>query len=473
MSDAPTVQHPAPWWQGAVIYQVYPRSFADSNGDGVGDLAGILGHLDHVAALGVDAIWLSPIYPSPLHDVGYDITDYTDIAAEYGTLADLDALIAACHARGLRLLLDLVPCHTSVEHPWFAEARASRASARRDWYIWADPATDGGPPNNWVAAFGSSSWELDPPSGQYYLHSFYPEQPDLNWRNPAVATAIHDVMRFWFERGVDGFRVDAIAHAIKDDQLRDNPPAVHGRTVFGIDASGHERLWNVERPEVHEVIRGMRAVSDGYPERVLIGEVYTPTEMLAGFLGHGRDDEFPLAFNFELLHSPWDATAFRLAIERSEALTPAFTNPTYALSNHDQVRHATRYGAGAVRLAALLLLDAARHDHDLRRRGDRPGGCGGPARPALGSRRPRRAAHADAVGCQRARRLHERPPVAAGDGRGDAERGRPGRGSGLRPQPLPAAHRPPSRAARPAPWEPALGADAPRRRHRLDARGGR
>jgi alpha-glucosidase len=356
VSDAPTVRHPAPWWQGAVIYQVYPRSFADSNGDGVGDLVGIIAHLDHVAALGADAIWLSPIYPSPLHDVGYDITDYTDIAAEYGTLADLDALIAACHARGLRLLLDLVPCHTSVEHPWFAEARASRASARRDWYIWADPGADGGPPNNWVAAFGSSSWELDPPSGQYYLHSFYPEQPDLNWRNPAVATAIHDVMRFWFQRGVDGFRVDAIAHAIKDDQLRDNPPAVHGRTVFGIDASGHERLWNVERPEVHEVIRGMRAVSDGYPERVLIGEVYTPTEMLAGFLGHGRDDEFPLAFNFELLHSPWDAAAFRLAIERSEALTPAFTNPTYALSNHDQVRHATRYGPGAVRLAALLLL---------------------------------------------------------------------------------------------------------------------
>ncbi len=349
--------HPAaPWWQGAVIYQIYPRSFADSDGDGIGDLRGIVQHLDHVVDLGVDAIWLSPIYPSPLHDFGYDISDYTDVAPEFGTLADLDALVTAAHGRGLRVLLDLVPCHTAIDHPWFVEARAARDATRRDWYIWADPAPGGGPPNNWIAAFGGSSWTLDPATGQYYLHSFYPEQPDLNWRNPAVAEAIHDVMRFWLDRGIDGFRVDAIAHAIKDDRLRDNPPAAFGRSVFGIDSSGHERLWNVERPEVHDVIRGMRRVTDAYAGRVLIGEVYTPTEMLAGFLGHGRDDEFPLAFNFELLHTPWRADALRLAIERSEALTPATTNPTYALSNHDQVRHATRFGTDAVRLAALLLL---------------------------------------------------------------------------------------------------------------------
>ena len=356
VSTDPTARTSAPWWQGAVIYQVYPRSFADANGDGIGDLAGITARLDHLVTLGVDAIWLSPIYPSPLHDFGYDITDYTDVAAEYGTLADMDALIAACHANDLKVLLDLVPCHTSIDHPWFSEARAGRDAARRDWYIWADPGPDGQPPNNWVAAFGNSAWSLDPRSGQYYLHSFYPEQPDLNWRNPAVAAAIHDAMRFWFERGIDGFRVDAIAHAIKDDQLRDNPPAAHARTVFGIDSSGHERLWNIERPEVHDVIRGMRRVADEYPGRVLIGEIYTPAELLAGFLGHGRDDEFQLAFNFELLHTPWRADALRLAIERSEALTPATTNPTYALSNHDQRRHATRHGHDAVRLAALVLL---------------------------------------------------------------------------------------------------------------------
>ncbi len=347
----------APWWQGAVIYQIYPRSYADANGDGIGDLRGIQQHLDHVVELGADAVWLSPIYPSPLHDFGYDISDYTDVAPEFGTRADLDALVTATHARGLRLLLDLVPCHTSIEHPWFTEARRSRDDPRRDWYIWADPAPGGGIPNNWIAAFGGSSWTLDDTSGQFYLHSFYPEQPDLNWRNPEVAAAIHDAMRFWLDRGVDGFRVDAIAHAVKDERLRDNPPAAFGRSVFGIDSSGHERLWNVERPEVHEVIRGLRRVVDEYGgDRVLIGEVYTPAELLAGFLGQGRDDEFPLAFNFELLHTPWRADALRLAIERAEALTPAGTNPTYALSNHDQVRHATRFGTDAVRLAALLLL---------------------------------------------------------------------------------------------------------------------
>ncbi len=347
----------APWWQGAVIYQIYPRSFADANGDGIGDLAGIIDRLDHVVDLGADAIWLSPIYPSPQHDFGYDISDYTDVAPEFGTLDDLDRLVAAAHERGLRLLLDFVPCHTSVDHPWFVDARSGRGAAHRDWYLWADPAPEGGPPNNWVAAFGNSAWELDAPSGQYFLHSFYPEQPDLNWRHPDVAAAMLDAMRFWLDRGVDGFRVDAIAHAIKDDRLRDNPPAAFGRSVFGIDRSGHERLWNVERPEVHEVIRGMRRVADEYgTDRLLIGEVYTPAELLAGFLGHGRDDQFQLAFNFELLRTPWEADALRLAVERSEAYTPETTNPTYALSNHDQPRHATRLGADAVPLAALLLL---------------------------------------------------------------------------------------------------------------------
>ncbi len=349
------------WWDGAVIYQVYPRSFADANGDGIGDLAGIARRLDHLrgtdASLGVDAIWLSPIYPSPLHDFGYDISDYTDVAPEYGTLADLDALIEACHVRGLRFLMDLVPCHTSVEHPWFVESRSSRENPKRDWYIWADASTGGGPPSNWTAAFGGPSWEWDEPTGQYYLHSFYPEQPDLNWRNPAVAEAMAEVMRFWFRRGVDGFRVDAIFAAIKDELLRDNPPDRRPGAIPGLGgSSGQDPLWSLNRPEVHDVIRHLRRIAAEFPGRVLVGEAYVPVEELAAYLGRGADDEFHLAFDFELLLSPWEHQHLTLAIERSEALHPAGVWPTYALSNHDQSRHATRWGPERARAAAFMLL---------------------------------------------------------------------------------------------------------------------
>ncbi len=317
--------------------------------------------LDHLrgtdASLGVDALWLSPIYPSPLHDFGYDISDYVSVAPEYGTLADLDALVEACHARGLRFLLDLVPCHTSIQHPWFVESRSSRDNPRRDWYIWADPSPLGGPPSNWEAVFGGSSWEWDATTQQYYLHSFYPEQPDLNWRNPAVAEAMAEVMRFWFRRGVDGFRVDAIFAAIKDDLLRDNPPDRRPSTIPGMGGeSGQDPLWSMNRPEVHDVIRRLRRVAAEFPGRVLVGEAYLPMEELAGYLGHGADDEFHLAFNFELLHSPWEHRHLTLAIERSEALHPPDTLPTYAISNHDQRRHATRWGQERARLAALMLL---------------------------------------------------------------------------------------------------------------------
>jgi alpha-glucosidase len=350
------------WWEGAVLYQIYPRSFADSDGDGIGDLAGIRGRLDHLrgpdGALGVDAIWLSPIYSSPLHDFGYDVSDYTGVAPEYGTLDDLDELIAACHERGLRLLMDLVPCHTSVEHPWFAESRASRDNPKRDWYIWADPAPGGGPPSNWEATFGGPSWEWDPTTGQFYLHTFYPEQPDLNWRNPEVAAAVAEAMRFWFRRGVDGFRVDAIFAAVKDELLRDNPPGRRAHHIPGLGGAegGQDPLWSMNRPEVHDVIRHLRSVAAEFPGRVLVGETYLPVEELAGYLGHGDDDEFQLAFNFELLHSPWDHRHLTLAIERSEALHPAGVWPTYAISNHDQSRHATRWGPERARAAAFLLL---------------------------------------------------------------------------------------------------------------------
>ena len=358
MSDTPAA--PARWWDGAVIYQVYPRSYADADGDGIGDLRGIAQRLDHLAgaygALGVDALWLSPIYPSPLHDFGYDISDYTDIAPEYGTLADLDALVEACHARGMRLLLDLVPCHTSVDHPWFVESRGSRDSPKRDWYIWADAPPDGSAPSNWTAAFGGSSWEWDETTGQYFLHSFYPEQPDLNWRNPEVADAMADVMRFWFGRGVDGFRVDAIFAAVKDDQLRDNPPDRRPTTIPGLGQQGQDPLWSMNRPEVHDVVRHLRRVADEFPGRVLVGEAYVPVEELARYLGDGADDEFHLAFNFELLLSPWRHQDLTLAIERSEALHPPGVLPTYAISNHDQSRHATRWGPERARAAAFLLL---------------------------------------------------------------------------------------------------------------------
>jgi alpha-glucosidase len=347
-----------PWWAGGVIYQVYPRSFADANGDGIGDLSGLIAHLDHLAgtdaSLGVDAVWLSPIYPSPLADFGYDISNFTDVAAEFGTLADLDRLVAACHQRGLRLLLDLVPCHTSVAHPWFVESRSSRASARRDWYTWADPRPDGGPPNNWRALFGGSAWELDATSGQYYLHSFYPEQPDLNWRNPAVAEAMADVLRFWFDRGVDGFRVDAITHAMKDPLLRDNPPAGPGIPPFPPDRTGLEPVWTDDQPEMTEVVRHLRRVADAHGGRLLVGEAYLPVEKLARYIDPA--DGFHRAFDFELSMIDWGAEQLRSTIQRAEQFTPPRSEPTWALSNHDLSRHATRYGEERARLAALLFL---------------------------------------------------------------------------------------------------------------------
>ena len=354
----PADQTDDPWWAGAVIYQVYPRSFADANGDGIGDLRGLIAHLDHLAgadaSLGVDAVWLSPIYPSPLADFGYDIADFTGVATEFGTMADLDRLVAACHARGLRLMLDLVPCHTSIEHPWFLASRSSPSSAKRDWYTWADPSPGGGPPSNWRALFGGSAWELDPASGQYYLHSFFPEQPDLNWRNPEVADAMGDVMRFWFERGVDGFRVDAVTHALKDPLLRDNPPAGPPIPPFPRDRTGQDPVWSDDQPEMPEVVGFLRRVADEYPGRLLIGEAYLPVERLARYLDpkHG----FQRAFDFELSMIEWGAEPLIRTIARAEQFTPSDVEPTWALSNHDLSRHATRFGERRARLAALLLL---------------------------------------------------------------------------------------------------------------------
>ncbi len=344
------------WWKHGVVYQIYPRSFMDASGDGVGDLEGIRRRLDHLAWLGVDAIWLSPCFPSPMADFGYDVADYCDIDPLFGDLADFDRLLADAHARGIRVILDWVPNHTSDRHPWFLESRRSRHSPRRPWYVWRDPRPGGGPPNNWVSVFGGPAWEWDEATGQYYLHSFLPEQPDLDWRCPEVEAAMHEVLRFWLDRGVDGFRIDVVHRIAKDPELRDNPPAPGGGGGYG----GQIHLHDENHPDVHLFLRRIRKLVDAYPERMTVGEVYImdPAEVAKYY---GRGDELHLAFNFSFLRSPFEATSFRREVERFEALLPEGAWPDVVLSNHDVPRHASRYdhpelGEARARLAAALLL---------------------------------------------------------------------------------------------------------------------
>jgi alpha-glucosidase len=338
-----------PWWKTAVVEQLYPRSFADSDGNGIGDLEGIRRHLDHLAWLGVDAIWLSPFFRSPMTDFGYDVADYCDVDPLFGTLADFDALVTEAHGREMKLLIDWVPNHTSDQHEWFVESRSSRHNPKRDWYIWRDPAPGGGPPNNWIAAFvGTSAWTLDETTGQYYLHLFLPEQPDLNWRNPEVVAAMHDTLRFWLDRGVDGFRMDVIHGIVKREDLAD----VEGGFEQMVDDSRYDP------PAIHERLREIRALLDSYPgDRVSVGEVFIlSTAKVAEYYGNG--DELHLAFNFPPLYAPWDAAKWRHRIERvQEELDPLGAWPTWVLSNHDNPRHRTRYGTEArARAAAVLLL---------------------------------------------------------------------------------------------------------------------
>ena len=344
----------AKWWQTATIYQVYPRSFQDSDGDGVGDLRGITRRLPHLVELGVDAVWISPIFKSPMADFGYDVSDYTAIDPLFGTMEDFDALLGETHRLGLRLLLDFVPNHTSDQHPWFRESRSSRSNPKRDWYIWRDPAPDGGVPNNWLSEFGGSAWEFDAATGQYYYHAFLSRQPDLNWRNPAVRAAMHEAMRFWLRKGVDGFRVDVIWHLMKDEQFRDNPVNPNYRPG---DAP-HKRvipLHTADHPDVHEVINGMRRVVDEFGDRLLIGEIYLPIERLVAY--YGRDLEGThLPFNFSLLQCKWHARQIAALIDEYEAALPSGGWPNWVLGNHDQPRIATRVGRDQARVAAMLLL---------------------------------------------------------------------------------------------------------------------
>jgi alpha-glucosidase len=317
------------WWQNAVIYQIYPRSFQDSDGDGVGDLRGIEQRLDHLAWLGVDALWLSPIYPSPMHDFGYDVSDYKDVDPVFGSLEDFDRVVAGARERGLRVLLDLVPCHTSIEHPWFRE--------HPDWYIWSDA------PNNWSSAFGGPAWtKLD---GRYYLHSFYPEQPDLDWRNPELVAAMQDALRFWIDRGAAGYRVDAIDRLLKDPQLRDDPPASE---PFGLPLGNDEAklaLTNSRNaPDTGAALAKIREAVDG---ALLVGEVYLPSAKWQPYLEH-----LDAAFAFELLHAPWDAERLHAAI----ASTTRRPGAAWVLSNHDYGRLVTRFGPENARAATVLLL---------------------------------------------------------------------------------------------------------------------
>jgi alpha-glucosidase len=342
------------WWQTGIIYQVYPRSFADGNGDGVGDLPGLVNRLDYFEWLGVDIIWISPIYPSPMADFGYDISDYTDIHPLFGTLKDFDRLLDSAHQRGLKILLDLVPNHTSEAHPWFVDSRSSRANSKRDWYLWRDPAPDGGPPNNWLSNFGGSAWEWDARTEQYYYHAYLKEQPDLNWRNPKVQDAMHRVMRFWLDRGVDGFRVDVIWHLIKDDEFRPNPPNPDYRP----GEWPYRQLlatYSTDRPEVHEVIGGMRAVMNEYDDRLMIGEIYLPIERLVTYYGTA-DRGCHLPFNFQLIEVPWQAPRIAATIDAYEAALPAHGWPNWVLGNHDKPRLMARLGPAQARVAAMLLL---------------------------------------------------------------------------------------------------------------------
>ena len=343
------------WWQRGVVYQIYPRSFQDSDGDGTGDLRGVINRLDYFTWLGVDALWMSPVFSSPMTDFGYDISDYCNIDPLFGTLADMDALIAAAHRRELKLILDYVPNHTSDQHPWFIESRRDRNSPRRAWYLWRDAAPDGGPPNNWLSNFGGPGWTWDEASGQYYYHSFLPTQPDLNWRNPEVRAAMFDVLRFWLRRGVDGFRVDVMWMMIKDDQFRDNPP--NPDYVPGsASADKLVPLYNADRPEVQDVVAAMRAVLDEFDDRVLIGELYLPIERLVAYYGkNGRGAQLP--FNFQLLlMQGWSARTIADIVIRYEAALPAGGWPNWVLGNHDRPRIATRIGTAQARVAALLLL---------------------------------------------------------------------------------------------------------------------
>lgn len=347
-----------PWWRTGVLYQVYPRSFRDTNGDGIGDLRGITERLDHLEWLGIDGIWVNPITTSPNADWGYDVADYCAVDPALGTLDDADELIREATARGIRVILDIVPNHTSDQHAWFVESRSSRDDPMRDWYVWADPAPDGGPPNNWLSVFTGPAWRFDEATGQYYLHNFLPEQPDLNWWSEGVRAAFDDILRFWFDRGVAGFRIDVASMVVKDRQLRDNPP-IGPTDHWNIQLRGQRPDYSGNRPEVHDVWRRWRALAEQYdPPRMFVGETHVYTaEELAAF--YGDDDELNMGFNFMFLHAPFDAAELRTIVEETEAAFGPEKWPVWAATNHDNFRFPSRWCGGdpaKTRVALMMLL---------------------------------------------------------------------------------------------------------------------
>ncbi|TGL02941.1 alpha-glucosidase [Leptospira levettii] len=352
------------WWKEAVIYQIYPRSFQDSNGDGIGDLEGIIQRLDYLAgskdSLGIDAIWLSPVYPSPMFDFGYDISDYEEIDPVFGDTQTFKRLLKEAHKRGIRIIMDLVVNHTSHLHPWFIESRSSVNSPKRDWYIWKQT-NHNGPPNNWLGAFGGSGWEYDKRTGEYYFHSFLKEQPDLNWRNPDVEDAIFRMMKYWLDMGVDGFRLDVVNLYVKDEFFRNNASYfMKGPRPYDKQVHTYDR----DRPEMHGILRRMRKLLDSYSEkRMFVGEIMQdfPGNVLLPATYCGRNDELHLAFNFMFLFSPWKAERFYQIVKDFESALGEDNWPNYTLSNHDFPRHITRYEKGdetldRAKLAACMML---------------------------------------------------------------------------------------------------------------------
>ncbi len=343
------------WWEKEVIYQIYPRSFMDANNDGVGNISGIIEKLDYLEWLGIKAIWISPVYPSPMADFGYDISDYRKIHSIFGTMEDFDELLNSAHAKGMRLIMDLVPNHTSEEHDWFKESRSSVNNPKRDWYIWKDPEEDGGPPNNWISEFGGSAWQFDEKTGQYYYHSFLKEQPDLNWYNPEVKEAIWEIMRFWLRKGVDGFRVDVLWYLIKDKLFRDNPP----NPDWHEGMPDHDKLipaFSNDQPDVHKVVAEMRNIVDEFQDRLIIGEIYLPISKLVTYYGMGGGKGVHLPFNFHLVSTEWEATEIYNLISGYEGAIAGKGWPNWVLGNHDKSRIKTRIGADQVWNAAMLLL---------------------------------------------------------------------------------------------------------------------
>lgn len=342
------------WWQDGIIYEIYMRSFQDSDGDGIGDLRGVIRRLDYLQWLGITIVWLSPFYPSPMKDFGYDISDYTNVSSMFGSLDDFDLLIEEVHKRGMKLIIDMVPNHTSDQHPWFLESRSSTDNPKRNWYIWNDPGPDGSAPNNWLSMFGGSAWEWDGQTKQYYYHAFLKEQPDLNYREPAVRQAILDVLHFWLKRGVDGFRIDVMWHMIKDHQLRDNPPnPTHQPHMLPYDSL--LPVFSTDQPEVHDVVHEMRKVLDNYDDRMMIGEIYLPIDRLVTYYGADNNGA-QLPFNFMLITAPWEAMTIAAMIDEYESELPKDAWPNWVLGNHDQSRIRSRIGLQQARVAAMLLL---------------------------------------------------------------------------------------------------------------------